>query len=222
MHQIADNAPPLRHLSIRVPWHDTGWAGTVCNDPTANTSCLVLKGIGENRDDAAEQAIHGKSLTVLSEQELPCCAGERGFFMAPFELTRTKTHPYAESSTDTHAHFRPTPLRHPPYSADAVPFRWMVKPERWMNSKKQNETDFRDRLGLDLDPDREPDLKFDTVWMQDRANQLAALDAFFAPVRPDQSLCFFYAKRTPLSDDPRRVIVGVGRVKHVGDAHEYA
>lgn len=215
-------AAPLRHLSIRVPWHDAGWAGTVCDDPTANTACLVLKRIGAERDDAAEQTARGKALTVLSEQDLPCCVGERGFFMAPFALPRTKTHPYAESSPDTHAHFRPTPFRHPPYSADAVPFRWMFKPERWTNPKKPNEADFRDRLRLDLDPAREPDLKFDTVWMQDRANHLAALDAFFDPVRPDQSLCFFYAKRTPLSDDPRRVIVGVGRVKHVGDSHEYA
>ncbi|WP_439628322.1 hypothetical protein [Gemmata sp.] len=47
---------PLRHLSIRVPWHDAGWAGTVCDDPTANTACLVLKRIGAERDDAAEQA----------------------------------------------------------------------------------------------------------------------------------------------------------------------
>jgi hypothetical protein len=97
----------------------------------------------------------------------------------------------------------------------------MFKPAHWTKLKKTSEPDFRDRLRLDLDPAREPDLKFDTVWMQDRANHLAALDAFFAPIRPDQSLCFFYAKRTPLSDDPRRVIVGVGRVKHVGDAREY-
>lgn len=32
---------------------------------------------------------------------------------------------------------------------------------------------------------------------------------------------FFYAKRTPLADDSRRVIVGVGRVKGVGELIEY-
>ena len=46
MPPTAAGAAPLRHLSIRVPWHDAGWAGTVCNDPTANTACLVLKRIG--------------------------------------------------------------------------------------------------------------------------------------------------------------------------------
>src|SRR5690606_26103154 len=34
-------------------------------------------------------------------------------------------------------------------------------------------------------------------------------------------LCFIYAKRTPLSEDARRVIVGVGRVLSVGDFVEY-
>jgi len=24
---------PLRHLSVCVPWHDSGWAGTVCSAP---------------------------------------------------------------------------------------------------------------------------------------------------------------------------------------------
>jgi hypothetical protein len=26
-------ALPLRHISIRVPWHDDGWRGTVCTKP---------------------------------------------------------------------------------------------------------------------------------------------------------------------------------------------
>jgi hypothetical protein len=48
------------------------------------------------------------------------------------------------------------------------------------------------------------------------------LDTFFGALRPEDSLCFFYAKRTPLSEDSRRVIVGVGRVKGVGPAIDYA
>jgi len=27
---------PLRHISIRVPWHDTGWDGRVCTFPRLN------------------------------------------------------------------------------------------------------------------------------------------------------------------------------------------
>jgi hypothetical protein len=58
--------------------------------------------------------------------------------------------------------------------------------------------------------------------VQERDNQLALLDTFFGALRPEESLCFFYAKRTPLSEQSRRVIVGVGRVTSVGDATEYA
>jgi hypothetical protein len=166
------------------------------------------------RDDAAETAIRGKSLAVLTEAERPCCVGERGFFMAPFEFTRTKSHPYSEYAAATHGHLRPTTLRHPPYSADAVPFRWM---------RTEQLEHLWDTYRLDLDPQREPELEFKSgkEWLQQRENQGAVLDWFFGHVRPDESLCFFYAKRTPLAEDPRRVIVGVGLVSHVSENKEY-
>lgn len=55
----------LRHLSLRVPWHDSGWDGTVCTDPKGNTSCLALSIIAELRDDAAEAANAGKAFDAL-------------------------------------------------------------------------------------------------------------------------------------------------------------
>ncbi|MGT2430363.1 AAA family ATPase [Cupriavidus basilensis] len=39
--------------------------------------------------------------------------------------------------------------------------------------------------------------------------------------KPNESLVFFYAKRTPLVEDARRVIIGVGRVKSVSAPIEY-
>ena len=44
---MATNAYPLRHLSIRVPWHDNGWNGTVCRVPKHN-------GAGERKGDFTE------------------------------------------------------------------------------------------------------------------------------------------------------------------------
>ncbi len=32
-----------QHISIRVPWHDSGWNGCVCNEPGYNNACLRLK-----------------------------------------------------------------------------------------------------------------------------------------------------------------------------------
>jgi hypothetical protein len=79
---------PLRHISIRVPWHDTGWDGRVCAAPRLNGSCLKLKRIAESRDDAAEEAVAGKRLNELPQAKWPACAAERMGFMAPFEVVR--------------------------------------------------------------------------------------------------------------------------------------
>jgi ATP-dependent exoDNAse (exonuclease V) alpha subunit len=81
--------------------------------------------------------------------------------------------------------------------------------------------EFADEYGLDVDPEREPDLEFDSDWVQECANQKALLDCFFGHIHPQRSLCFFYAKGVPFMEDPRRVLVGVGRVKHVGAVVEY-
>ena len=133
-------------------------------------------------------------------------------FMSPFEYTRIATHPYVENSSQTHGHFAPTPLRHPPYSAPAVPFNWMFK---------ESMERIGHEYGIDVDPAREPHLGFDTTWVQDKANQLALLDCFYGHVKPNRSLCFIYAKEVPFVEDPRRVIVGVGWARHIGEAVEY-
>lgn len=59
----------LRHISIRVPWHDSGWNGTVCKEPKLNGACLKLKRIAADRDDDAEQAVRGQSLKVLPQEQ---------------------------------------------------------------------------------------------------------------------------------------------------------
>ncbi len=33
---------PIQHLSVRVPWHDSAWNGTICQRPADNASCLIL------------------------------------------------------------------------------------------------------------------------------------------------------------------------------------
>ena len=211
---------PQHHLTIRVPWHDSGWTGTVCNGPAANTSCLILPRIGETKSDTREAACAGRRFDELTKEELPPCAGERAAFMAPFELRRTMTHPYAESSPATHGHFAPTPFAHPPFSAACVPFRWMLR-KAVEGEAKENDPGLAERLRLGWVADREPELSFETGWVQERDNQLCLLDTFFGALRPEESLCFFYAKRTPLSEQSRRVIVGVGRVLSIGQPVEY-
>ena len=203
---------PLQHLSIRVPWHDADWAGGVCQRPSANTACRVLPRIAESKDDNAEECIKGRSFEDLSPDQFPPCIAERASFMAPFPLRLNKKHPYVGRNSESHGHFLPTRYTMRPYSAACVPFRWMLTKES---------AELVELYDLGFQPDREPDLGFVTAWIQDRSNQLVMLDTFFGAVRSEESLCFFYAKDTPLSASARRVIVGVGLVREVDAPVEY-
>lgn len=205
-------AQPLRHLSIRVPWHDSGWTGGVCMNPQYNGACLILSRIAETRDDKAEEAVAGKMLKDLDVKDWPCCVNERGMFMADFQFTKHHSHPYQLTSPDTHGHMQPTPMRFPKYSAPAVPFRWMFS---------ETMEEFGNEYELDVDLEREPELSFKSTWVQERTNQLALTDCFFDHIKKDKSLVFFYAKQVPFWDESGRVLIGVGRVNHVGEPTEY-
>ena len=162
------NNYPLQHISIRVPWHDNGWNGCVCKNPKENISCLRLQRIAIKKDDTLEEQIAGKPISELTEDKYPPCALERVNFMSPFSFEKTLTHPYSETSADTHGHFEPTVLRFPAYSAPALPFRWML-----------NDTDISEKYQLSFDPEREPELPFKTSWIQQKDNQTERLQVFF-------------------------------------------
>src|SRR5262249_37941646 len=106
---------PYQHLSIRVPWHDTGWSGNVCEDPLANSSCLRLSRIAEERNDEREVSLAGKSWDELREDHLPPCASERASFMSAAPRRPLKKHPYA-AWNDIYRRFRPTSYEVPAYS----------------------------------------------------------------------------------------------------------
>lgn len=205
---------PLRHVSIRAPWHDTGWDGRVCSVPRLNGSCLKLKRIAESREDETEESVAGQSIADLPQAKWPACIAERVGFMAPFEYTREANHPYNRGPETSHGHFKTTPLRHPQYSAPAVPFAWMLRESMAALAAEH---------GIDARLEREPNLGFPTQWVQDHLNQKALLDGFAGHLKPEHSLCFFYAKQVPFVEDAAggRILLGVGRVKHVGAAQEY-
>lgn len=53
---------PIRNVSIRVPWHDDGWKGTICKSPHFNNSCTILKRIADEKFDDREEENAGKSI----------------------------------------------------------------------------------------------------------------------------------------------------------------
>ena len=206
---------PIHHISVRVPWHDRGWEGTVCADPANNSACLKLPRIAENKDEVAEARVAGSHFKDLHQQQMPPCLVERVAFMSPHGLSRNHVHPYVSRNPDTHGHFKPTPLNYRPYTAPALPFRWMSK-----NAFEE----LREYAPLDeVNEGLEPRLDFQTAWWQDHRNQRALLETFWGHVKEETSLVFFYAKQIPLVDDMpgRRFLLGVGRVESIGQLTEY-
>lgn len=200
----------VQHLSIRVPWHDDGWKGTVCKQPSANMACLKLKNITENRDDEYECSICGQCM-VEHEEKLPCI-GEGGAFMSDQQLQKITVHPYKQNNSKTHGHFLPTEVLYPAYSFPARPFAWLMHP---------NIDVFAPIYGINYKPEREPELGFHSNWVQDADNHRAIFDYFYQDVIPNQSLCIAYAKQVPFVEDNRRVVIGIGHVKRIIPAIEH-
>jgi hypothetical protein len=207
-----------QHLSVRIPWKDNGYDGRVCDKPCHNTACLRLANIAENRKDELETELAGKPMSG-HEAELPCVA-EGGAFMAAIAHKTISIHPYKQNNPNTHGHFLETELVYPPYSLPARPFGWTML-------RKGNERD-KDTIirlskmyGIDYDQSREPDLGFDTNWVQDASNQRAIFDTFYRDVKPHRSLVVPYSKQVPFIEDAKRVVMGIGFVESIKPPPEH-
>ncbi|MDO6433017.1 ATP-dependent RecD-like DNA helicase [Flavitalea sp. BT771] len=206
----------LKHLSIRVPWHDNAWNGAVCTNPKANGACLTLRNCALSRNDEQEEAVKGQLLKDLDEEQYPACVGERATFMAPFPFYKTLSHPYAESSPGTHGHLKPTKVQFPAFSAAAVPYHWMLKE----NAKEKTAL-----YALNYEESKEPQLDWaadgNDNWVQEINNQQALLNCFFEHLEAEKSLVFFYAKQTPFVEESGRVLVGVGKINKIIPSEAY-
>ena len=88
--------------------------------------------------------------------------------------------------------------------------------------EKLGEPGLINNFPLDIDQSYEPQLSFDTHWVQDHRNHRALLDCFWNHVQLEESLVFFYAKQVPFVEDTsRRVLIGAGRVLRLGPLIEY-
>jgi ATP-dependent exoDNAse (exonuclease V) alpha subunit len=206
----------LKHLSVRVPWHDNGWNGSVCNNPKANGACLILKNCALNRNDEQEQSLAGQLLSNLTEEQYPVCIGERATFMASFGIDKTLKHPYALSSPNTHGHLKPTRVQFPAFAAAAVPYHWMLKE----NAKEKTAL-----YDLNYDDAKEPQLDWASNggdhWVQEITNQKALLNCFFEHLQEETSLVFFYAKQVPFVEASGRVLAGVGKINKIIASEAY-
>ncbi|WP_197503097.1 ATP-dependent RecD-like DNA helicase [Mycobacterium sp. 1245111.1] len=194
---------------MRVPWRDQPWDERLCANPLDNSSCLLLKNIGAKRDDSYEVA---HALEDIGKLNAIPCLSERGTFMSPNGYQVTKVHPYATYPA-LKGHLEPTLLSMPPYSFEAVPFRWMAR--------ESFEKDLWPNWRGDYDPDAEAcvgqilGLKKPT-WIMDGRNQQSVIRSFFEPVLAGSSLVFVYLKHSPLQDDRTdRLLVGAAMIESI-------
>lgn len=207
-----------QHISIRIPWKDNGYAGYVCNKPCYNNACLRLKNIADSRNDNFEESIAGFPIAG-HETEIPCLS-EGGCFMSEEAYSKTTIHPYKKGNSGAHGHFRDTELVYPPFSLPARPFGWTML-RKGNDRNDDNIARLAERLGIDYDISREPDLPFITNWVQDATNQRAIFKTFYEDVQIGNSLVIPYAKQVPFIDDAKRVVMGVGVVTSIKEPPEH-
>ena len=197
-----------------MPWHDRGWDGHVCDAPLANSSCLALKFVAENRKDEIEDGIAGMRFEDLTPDQMPPCLQMSSSFLSSGSYMFQSIMAYSKWSKD-HSHISPLTISVPSWGSLTIPYRWMLK---------ESGFEIASDLGLDACMDREPsspDWLGRTSWIQGFDNQKSLLEAFAAPLVEDESLVIFYATRTPLCDDERRVILGAAILKKKHKLKEY-
>ena len=207
----------LRHLSVRVPWHDNGWNGKVCCKPRENGSCMFLPRIQEKKDPGLEEKWADKWFHEMDIDQLPPCVGEKVSFMSPHDVYRKTSHPYSRNPNNKkfYGHYKETRLCYPAYSFSVIPYNWMQK------DGEDGHSDLAEEYRLSYDKRKEPGLAFRNTWVQQIDNQRALLNTFIEPVRPGHSLVFIYAKNIPNVESGGRILIGVGRVTRIGSLTEY-
>lgn len=198
----------VKHLSMRVAWHDNQWNGTICCNPNSNGYCTQLPRIYEEKKDDEEP---NKAWWELKPLELPPCKSEGGAFMNTKPYKRSFKHPYKDYKKANHSHLERTEIEVPPFSDFAVPFWWML-------NKNQQEIN-----------NEYPDLPFNqwakefmSPWVYDDKRQHAILNIFFNAIVKNRSLVVFYTKSgNPVDEECQRLLIGIGLVTDKSGTHSY-
>jgi len=182
------------HLTARLAWHDDGWNGRICEKPDCNTYCVGMHSFPGD--------------VVARERNLALETENAGAPIAKLSGAQIPPCIYSVNA------FGSDPIRgysNPPdfFNGGAVRTEWDI-PEAtacvWPYEAMYGD-DVYDEGGR-LDNDR----------------RSANADEFFAEIENDKSLIFYYANYSnPLSDEesPRYALIGVSRVKKIGDRLTY-
>lgn len=204
-----------KHISVRVPWHDNGWNGQVCQNPAVNHACMILKNIAAERHEPKFPGCENNDQAALDtyNKNFPPCLRESGFFLSPEEHLLTVEHPYI---FDSHfEHLQKTPVNIPPHSFIGIPYGWLLRPDEKKDLLQKHELFF-----TKYNPKIETNIASNT-FISNGINQKNIFDYFWRDVVPGQSLVAAYAKAIPLTDNPSRIVVALGRVTALTPIREY-
>ena len=193
-----------KHLSVRLPWHDRGWDGYVCDRPSANVFCtgeygLKAHGIREGKKDDKEEDLRSQ----------PCSSLRAGDYRPPCLRTiqtfgGTATLPYQHEPKS----FLSTP-ENPVRAVDDA-----IKPftvGTWAY----------DQVFRREEADDETPAEFADRYSPEEAQR--NISDFFGDLAAPSSLVFFYLNYdNPLNSERRRyVLVGAAEVDAVSGQHEW-
>lgn len=197
----------MKHISIRVPWHDDLWNGTVCRSPKNNPFCLCLKRIQSEKDVDKEEPFAGKHFSKIAENDCPSCVKENADFLSDKPYYTVFRHPY-QGRDEKHKHLRPTVVDMPPFSCLATPFRYLQQ-----NSQAE--------LDAKYPFNEEEEAPFPSPWVYGRKRQYDIINWFRSEIGSDSLVVFYTKSGNPIDENTTRLIIGLGRVKHVLGKKDY-
>lgn len=186
------------HLSTRLVWHDRGWDGHICDNPSKNAYCIVQQHIRDGRDDDREDQAAGSHFADLDGWQPPCSRDPIAFSTDGYTIT----------------HYDPLEFRQlpsvrediPPYSVCPSPYRWM-REENFRIICEDEKLDIRDSDQKDKE----------VGWVFEPDRQIELLKNFWGKLEKGKSLIFFYCNHgNPLDESLNRILLGVGRISQIG------
>ena len=178
------------HLTARLAWHDDGWNGRICERPDCNSYCVGMHSYPGD--------------VVARERDLDKEMAQAGKPLAKLGGADLPPCIYSVNA------FGPEPIRG--YSNPPEFFRGGAQRTEWdIPEATVCVWPYEAMYGDDV---------YDEAGRLDNDRRSANADAFFAEIEENRSLIFYYANYSnPFSEEesPRYVLIGVSRVKKLGD-----
>lgn len=182
------------HLTARLAWHDDGWNGRICERPDCNTYCVGMNSFPGD--------VIARERNLESEKTL---AGQPVASIGSDDLPPCTYSVNAFGADTIRGYSNPPNF----FFGGAETTEWDI-PEAtvcvWPYEAMYGDDVYNEQGYLD----------------NDRRSENA--DEFFASIEADKSLIFYYANfSNPFSEEenPQYVLVGVSRVKSIGDRLTY-